>query len=125
MNEHRVRPGQLAFQRFAIRSVAAFACTGQGGDDAGLQVDLADDVILTIGNEHDLTVAGDCEALRPREAACAQRSETRSERRAAITRIAVVMSAGNACECPPGGIDGIDAVAFPQGQVPFTVSCNL
>src|SRR5262245_48919211 len=62
-HDYRVRPGQLAFQRIAVRPIATFTRANKGRDDSGLQVHLADDMIFTVGNKHDPAVGRDRKSL--------------------------------------------------------------
>jgi hypothetical protein len=51
VGEHTMRPGQRAPQRVSVGAIAALPDAEDGSDDASLEIDPANDVILGIGHE--------------------------------------------------------------------------
>ena len=84
-----MRPVELAFQGVAIRTIAGLACSDGRGNDPSSKIDLADHVILTVGDIHGVSVFGDAKSFRSCEASRRSRPECGSDRWAAIARIAV------------------------------------
>ena len=90
-------------QRDRFRPVAALAGAEGGRDDAGREVDAADDVVLRVGDvERPVRRMG--EPLGPRE--------RRLPRRAAVTAVPLLAGAGDVVNGLPFQIDAVDGVAL-------------
>src|SRR5262245_41364424 len=107
VGEHSVRPGERTAQRIRLRAVPLRAGAEDRGDNAAFQVDRADHVRFGVGDvQHAIRVS---KALRP--------CEFRRAGVAAVAGIALFTRASDVMDRSAIGVDVMDRVTLPQGEV--------
>src|SRR2546427_1719700 len=115
-----VRPVELAFERLiAIGTIAALAGARSRRNDACPQIDLSDDVILTIRHVHRVPVLGYAKSFGSGQTSRRRRAESGRHGRSAVAGVPALAVPCNAFQPAVFGIELEYAIALAQRDVDF------
>ena len=107
INKHTMRTRQPALQRIWLWTVPSLAGAEHRCDDAALDRDAANDVVLGIGHKQ----------ISPAISQSLGARQFGEAGRPAVTRIALLTSAGQMMNRASFRCDAVDGIAFAQGEV--------
>src|SRR4051812_38142238 len=107
INKHTVRPREPALQWVGLRTVPSLAGAEHGCDDAAIECDAANDVVLGIGHkQRSAAISESLGARQPGEAGWP-----------AVTRIALLAGAGQMMNRSGFRCDAVDRIPFAKCEV--------
>ena len=115
VDKHAMRARQRAAKRIRLGAVAALTGAKHGRDDAGLELDAANDVVLGVGDV-EVAASDSASPLGPPSLADA--------RRPAVSRIALLAGASDMVNRRGAGRDAINRVALAQREVERAVTID-